>query len=76
VPEAQFGAPKKSIASTNKNSNKKGGQSAQLLTTYNSDHTNNLPRERHAVEENLWLPAKIAFTLFAPNELKLLNSQT
>jgi hypothetical protein len=70
VLQTQFGAPKNSAASANKNSNKKGGQSAQLLTTYNSDHTKNLPQQRHAVEENLWLPVKIAFTLFAPNELK------
>ncbi len=33
--------------------NKKGGKSALPLTTHTSDHTNNLPQERHAAEQNL-----------------------
>jgi hypothetical protein len=35
--------------------NKKGGQSIQLLTTYNSNRTKNLPQQRIAVDQNLWL---------------------
>jgi ribosomal protein S18 acetylase RimI-like enzyme len=62
--QAHLPRPRKIYAS--KNSNKKGGQSAQLLTTYNSDHTNNLPQERRAVEENLWLPA--IFRSYRQNE--------
>jgi hypothetical protein len=42
--------PWKTIA---KNSNKKGPTPGALFSGHTSDHTNNLARQRHAVEKNL-----------------------